>query len=126
YPRREAAAGQALLRLDGVTAARARNRPPFLKDITLDVRAGEVLGIGGLMGAGRTELLMHLIGAWGVAQAGSFELMGQRYRPRSPRDALRRGLALVSEDRKRYGLVLQRGVAFNLSLSSLERVMHWP
>ena len=126
YPRRESTPGRPLLRIEGVTASRVRNGPPFLEDITLDARAGEVLGVGGLMGAGRTELLMHLIGAWGVAQAGRFELNGQRYRPRSPRDALRRGLALVSEDRKRYGLVLQRGVAFNLSLSSLKRVMQGP
>jgi len=115
-----------LLRTDGTTAGRAGNGPPFRTDIPLAVRAGEVVGVGGLMGSGRTELLMHLLGAWGVAQAGSFELMGQHYRPRSPRDALGRGLALVSEDRKRYGLVLQRGVAFNLSLSSLKRVMQGP
>jgi D-xylose transport system ATP-binding protein len=85
-----------------------------------------VLGIGGLMGAGRTELLMHLIGAWGVRHAGSIELDGAPYRPRSPRAAFRRGLALVSEDRKRYGLVLPRSVAFNLSLASLKRVRLGP
>src|SRR5690606_22658186 len=122
----QSAPGEPLLRMQGVTAARARRSPPFLENVSLDVRAGEVLGIGGLMGAGRTELLMHLIGAWGVPRAGTFELLGRPYRPRSPRDALRRGLALVSEDRKRYGLVLQRGVAFNLSLSSLKRVMQGP
>jgi D-xylose transport system ATP-binding protein len=97
--------------VQGLTAARVRGAAPFLRDITFEIRAGEVVGIGGLMGAGRTELLMRLIGAWGAAQAGCLEVKGHPYRRRSPRDALRRGLALVSEDRKRYGLVLQRGVA---------------
>jgi D-xylose transport system ATP-binding protein len=61
-----------------------------------------------------------------VSHAGSIELNGESYRPRSPRDAFRRGLALVSEDRKRYGLVLPRSVAFNVSLASLKRVMLGP
>jgi D-xylose transport system ATP-binding protein len=126
YPRRQSAPGEPLLRTQGLTVARNKGVAPYLRDISLEVRAGEVLGIGGLMGAGRTELLMHLMGAWGIAQSGSTELLGQHYRPQSPRDALRRGLALVSEDRKRYGLVLPQGVAFNLSLSSLKRVMQGP
>jgi D-xylose transport system ATP-binding protein len=126
YPRRQVVPGRPLLSVEGLTAARRRGSTPFLRDITLTVRAGEVLGIGGLMGAGRTELLMHLIGAWGVSHAGSIELGSESYRPRSPRDAFRRGLALVSEDRKRYGLVLSRSVAFNLSLASLKRVVLGP
>ncbi len=126
YPRRQVDPGRTLLRVDGLAVARVRGGTPLLRDIGLTVRAGEVLGIGGLMGAGRTELLMHLIGAWGAQQAGTLELDGQPYRPRSPRAAFARGLALVSEDRKRYGLVLERSVAFNLSLSSLRRVMSGP
>jgi len=126
YPRRHAVPGRTLLRVEGLSVARAPGGPKFLRDVALTVRAGEVLGIGGLMGAGRTELLMHLIGAWGTRQAGSIELMGEPYRPRSPRAAMRRGLALVSEDRKRFGLVPERSVAFNLSLSSLRRVMLGP
>ena len=126
YPRRQVAPGRMLLRVDGLSVARAGRAAPFLRDIDLTVRAGEVLGIGGLMGAGRTELLMHLVGAWGAPQAGTLELEGRPYTPRTPREAFRRGLGLVSEDRKRYGLVLERSVAFNLSLSSLARVMSGP
>jgi D-xylose transport system ATP-binding protein len=69
---------------------------------------------------------MHLIGAWGIAHSGTLEVNGGAYRPRSARAALHAGLALVTEDRKRYGLVLPQGVAFNLTLSSLARVSNGP
>ena len=78
------------------------------------------------MGAGRTELLMHLIGLWGTRGRGQLELRGRPYTPSTPRAALSQGLALVSEDRKRYGLVLPQGVAFNLSLSSLANFRRGP
>jgi ABC-type branched-subunit amino acid transport system ATPase component len=78
------------------------------------------------MGAGRSELLLHLIGLWGQRRAGSVKLDGQPLACRSPREALRAGLALVTEDRKRYGLVLQQGAAFNLTLSSLARLRRGP
>jgi D-xylose transport system ATP-binding protein len=82
-----------------------------------------VLGLGGLMGAGRTELMMHLVGAWGHRVGGQVELLGAPLAAGiDPRRALGLGLALVSEDRKRYGLVLDKTVGFNLSLSSLGRV----
>ncbi|HBL17387.1 MAG TPA: hypothetical protein DD417_11755 [Elusimicrobia bacterium] len=70
------------------------------------------------MGSGRSELLMHLFGAWGTRLRGGVELGGTPLSG-SPGDALRRGLALVTEDRKRYGLVLEQSVGFNLSLSSI-------
>jgi D-xylose transport system ATP-binding protein len=119
YPRRQATPGRVLFAVRGLEVAPREGAPAQLLDIDFDVRAGEVLGIGGLMGAGRTELLMHLIGSWGVRKAGSLELDGQPFMARGPRDALQRGLALVTEDRKRYGLVPAQGVGFNLSLSSL-------
>ena len=81
-----------------------------------------VLGIGGLMGAGRTELLMHLFGAWGARRGGRVELLGKELPQLRPAEVLPRGLALVSEDRRRYGLVLDESINFNLSLSSLDRV----
>jgi D-xylose transport system ATP-binding protein len=90
-----------------------------LRGIEFEARAGEVLGIGGLMGAGRTELLMHLMGLWGNRRAGTVELDGQPFTADNPRVALAHGLAIVTEDRKRYGLVLPQGVTFNVSLSSL-------
>ena len=126
YPRRSAARGRRLLAVCGLSVVDRPGDAPRLQDISFDVYAGEVLGIGGLMGAGRTELLMHLLGLWGRREAGTVELDGQPYTARNPRAALRRGLALVSEDRKRFGLVLAQGVAFNLSLSSLQESKRGP
>jgi D-xylose transport system ATP-binding protein len=126
YPRRQPTPGKTLLAVRGLSVAPRRDAPPVLKDIEFEVAAGEVLGIGGLMGAGRTELLMHLVGLWGTRTSGQIELNGSACDLRGPRDALRRGLALVTEDRKRFGLVLAQGIAFNVSLSSLRRMRRGP
>ncbi len=109
------------LAVRGLSVAPAPGTPPFLRDLSFAVQAGEVLGFGGLMGAGRTELLMHLFGAWGRRVAGEVELGGQPYAAPSPRESIRRGLVLATEDRRRYGLVTGQEIGFNLSLSSLRR-----
>lgn len=103
-----------------------KHAPPFLRDISFELRAGEVLGIGGLMGAGRTELLMHLFGAWGQRVSGEVRLRGQSHDAASPQDSIARGLVLATEDRRRYGLVLEEEIGFNLSLSSLGRFTRAP
>ena len=107
------------LSVSDLTVADPRTGALRLHDIRFSVAPGEVLGLGGLMGAGRTELLMHLFGAWGVRRSGKVELAGRTLPPLKPHEILPRGLALVSEDRRRYGLVLPQPIAFNLSLSSL-------
>ncbi len=110
-----------LLHVRGLSVAPTKHSPPFLRDISFELRAGEVLGFGGLMGAGRTELLMHLFGAWGHRVSGEVILRNQDYPHPSPRESITRGLVLASEDRRRYGLVLGQSIGFNLSLSSLRR-----
>jgi D-xylose transport system ATP-binding protein len=75
------------------------------------------------MGAGRTETLMNLFGAWGKRAAGKVELDGKLLDNLSPDAAIRSGMVLVSEDRKRYGLVLDQDINFNLSLSSLGDIL---
>jgi len=112
-----------LLRVRGLTVLDPHTRQIRLQDISFAVAPGEVLGLGGLMGAGRTELLMHLFGAWGERRGGQVELNGRELPPLPPHEILRRGLALVSEDRRRYGLVLPESIGFNLSLSSLRRLV---
>jgi len=111
--------GPERLRVSGLTVCRDRGAEPVLHDVSFSLHAGEVLGIGGLMGAGRTELLMHLFGAWGVRTRGSVALDGTRYDRPSPGESIRRGLVLASEDRRRYGLILGQSIGFNLSLSNL-------
>jgi D-xylose transport system ATP-binding protein len=122
FPRRAPSPGDTLLRVQGLHVARAAGEPAFLHDIALSVRAGEVLGIGGLLGAGRSELLLHLFGAYGQRLRGTVELQGVAFDPRDPSAALRAGVALVSEDRRRHGLFLDAPIDFNVSLSSLARV----
>jgi D-xylose transport system ATP-binding protein len=125
YPRRQGASGAPVLRIRGLDAAPARGAAPRLRDIAFTVHAGEVLGIGGLMGAGRSELLLHLMGLWGERRGGSVEVSGEVLPPGNLRAAMRAGLAVVTEDRKRLGLVLDAGVAFNLTLSSLRAIAHY-
>ncbi|MCG8553937.1 MAG: sugar ABC transporter ATP-binding protein [Proteobacteria bacterium] len=119
FSKRERHPGEERLRVRGLQVAEQPHAKARLRDISFEVRAGEVLGIGGLMGAGRSELLLHLFGAWGSCQAGRIELDGKSLQGHTPAESIRRGLVLVSEDRKRHGLVLGQSVAFNMSLSSL-------
>ncbi len=122
FPRHAApTGGEVRLAVRGLSVAREADGAPFLRDISFELRAGEVLGLGGLMGAGRTELLMHLFGAWGHRVAGEVSLGGAPYESPEPDESIARGLVLASEDRRRYGLVLDQSIGFNLSLSSLGR-----
>ena len=118
YARREGKVGAPVLEVRGLDVADERGRPR-LRGIGFTLHAGEVLGIGGLMGAGRSELLMHLFGAWGRRTQGEVRLAGMPYAPRDPKAALACGVALLTEDRRRYGLHLDETIGFNLSLSSL-------
>src|ERR1043166_8052577 len=122
FPRRAANPAATVLEVEGVNVAPAQTGGNFLSDITFSVRAGEVLGLGGLMGAGRTELLMHLFGAWGRRVSGTVRLHGRELREAKPDEVIRRGMVLVSEDRRRYGLILDKAIGFNLSLSSLRNL----
>jgi D-xylose transport system ATP-binding protein len=97
-----------------------------LSGISLELRAGEVLGVGGLLGSGRTELLMHLFGAYGRRTGGKVELLGAAYDRPTPARSLRAGMSLVSEDRRRYGLCLELGIDFNTTLSNLSRLRGKP
>ncbi|WP_254510142.1 sugar ABC transporter ATP-binding protein [Anatilimnocola floriformis] len=92
-----------------------------LKDISFELRRGEVLGFAGLMGAGRTELLECLFGASEVRPQGSIELLGRELSLRHPVDACREGIALVTEDRKRLGIFAAMNVGQNISLCTLDK-----
>lgn len=113
---------QPLLSVRGVWLDNPRptpTRPRLVDDIAFDVAQGEVLGLAGLMGAGRTELLETLFGARADRSGGEIRLAGQRVAIASPAEAKAAGIALVTEDRKRDGLVLGASVGFNISLTVL-------
>jgi D-xylose transport system ATP-binding protein len=118
FPRRPTTPGETLLSVKGLSVAERAGEKARLSGISFDLRQGEVLGIGGLMGAGRSELLMHLFGIWGKRTAGSATLEKAPLGG-SPGACIKQGLVLVTEDRKRYGLVLDQTVGFNLSLSAI-------
>jgi ABC-type sugar transport system ATPase subunit len=93
-----------------------------LRGVDLTVRAGEIVGLAGLMGAGRTEVLESVFGVHpGHTVDGRFWLDGKPYRPTSPKAAIRHGIAMVAEDRKGQSLVLANSVRFNTSLAALGR-----
>jgi D-xylose transport system ATP-binding protein len=123
HPRAPSAPGRTLLEVRDWSVEDRLNPGRFvLRGVSLDVREGEILGIGGLMGAGRTALLTSLFGA-SEGVTGRLRLLGRPERGPfgSPRDAVEAGLALVGEDRKRSGLVLGASVGQNLTLVVLER-----
>jgi ribose transport system ATP-binding protein len=116
-PPRPAPTGSPLLRV------RALRRPPLVRDVSFDLHAGEVLGLAGLVGSGRTEVVRMIFGADPPAD-GAIELDGARLRLRSPVDAIRRGIALLPEDRRHEGLVLDFTARENITLASLGRYRH--
>jgi ribose transport system ATP-binding protein len=118
---RSAAAPAEPRRREGAPVLRVRGlrRRPALREVGFDLRAGEILGLAGLVGSGRTETLRALCGA-DAAEGGELELRGSRRRLfGSPREALHEGLALVTEDRKQQGLLLPLAIRANLTLNRL-------
>ncbi|HHT73735.1 MAG TPA: sugar ABC transporter ATP-binding protein [Firmicutes bacterium] len=108
----------------GELALEVRNlsTPELLQDISFKAYRGEVLGIAGLVGAGRTELARAIIGADPLLQ-GEILINGRKVEIRSPKDAVRHGLVLLTEDRKSQGLVLNNTVLFNATLANLQKYL---
>ncbi|MCL1854377.1 MAG: xylose ABC transporter ATP-binding protein [Clostridia bacterium] len=92
-----------------------------LENINFSARKGEILGIAGLMGAGRTELILSMLGVWGKRASGEVRLFGKAISTRSPSDVIGAGVSYLSEDRKGNGLVLIQNVKDNMALASLKR-----
>jgi ribose transport system ATP-binding protein len=118
YPRRRSAPGEELLRVEGL------NRGRLVRGVSFSLRRGEILGITGLLGAGRTELARTLVGAE-RAESGTVRLGGRPIVIRHPKDALAHGLGLVPEDRKTQGLVLGLSVERNVALPNTRRLSSW-
>jgi len=104
--------GPPLLRVNGL------ERGTRLRNVSLDVECGEVVGLGGLLGAGRTETARAIFGADSL-DAGTMALRGERFTPSAPRDAIAARVAFVSEDRKAEGIIPELSVRENLTLAAL-------
>lgn len=106
-------------------ASRGRDELPAVEDASLSVRAGEIVSLAGLQGSGASELLWGLFGARGRRASGSMMLDGQAVTIRSPREAISRGIALLTNDRKANGLVLSMSVIANAVMADLPRLSPW-
>jgi rhamnose transport system ATP-binding protein len=116
FPKRVVPIGGPVLEVDGLNASAVG-----LHDVSFHVRRGEIVGVAGLVGAGRTELARVLFGLE-PATGGTVRLNGEPLAPRSPEDAIARGVAYLPEDRRRHGVVLDLSIAANLTLAALDRV----
>jgi ABC-type sugar transport system ATPase subunit len=116
-----------LLRVERLTLAAADHRTrKKLDGISFSLRKGEIIGVAGLLGAGRTELLECLFGASSMTPSGNIQFCGRQVSFRKPSDAMAAGIALVTEDRKRLGLFDQMTVASNITITKLESLRTGP
>ena len=122
-----ASSGETVLAVKGISRARESSgrNAIALDDLSIEVKAREILGFAGLVGAGRTELARIIFGA-DHCDRGVLYLNGLELSPlRSPKDAIRAGIALVPEDRKQQGCFLEQSITQNLTLPSLKRIARW-
>jgi rhamnose transport system ATP-binding protein len=116
FPKRSVPLGEPVLELRGVGCEEAG-----VRDVSLTVRAGEIVGLAGLVGAGRTELARTLFGLT-PADRGEILVRGRAVRIEEPADAIAQGIAYLPEDRRRHGVVLEMPISANLTLASLRRL----
>ena len=115
YPSRDVKIGKEVLKVKGLT------RKGTFHDVSFSVRAGEVLGVSGLMGAGRTEIMQAIFGNLSY-ESGSIEIDGKEVKISNPRQAMEQGIGFITEDRKTEGLMLDKSIRENISLCNLGRI----
>lgn len=115
-----------ILRVENLSLQNPDNaNRPILNNINFELKEGEVLGLYGLMGAGRTELFESLFGLHHRSTTGTIMLKGTETHFKSPADAIASGMALVPEDRKKNGIIPGMSVAENISLTVLDKIIKW-
>ena len=123
FPTREHEFGNTVLEIKNLTAYSVDSPDKkVVNSVSFSVREGEVLGIAGLMGAGRSELLMSVFGAWQGNYSREIYINGVQTEIDSPRDAISQGIGFVTEDRKRFGLILEQTILDNMTLAGLRRI----
>ena len=114
--------GETVLKVKNLTAFEPETDKKLVDAISFHVKKGEVLGIAGLMGAGRSELLMTIFGAHLGKSSGEIFVEGNRVEIDSPSKAIKSGIGFVTEDRKRFGLILDQTIANNITLAGLKKI----
>ena len=115
YPSRNVKIGKEVLKVKELT------RKGTFHDVNFSVRAGEVLGVSGLMGAGRTEIMQAIFGNLSY-ESGTIEIDGKEVKISNPRQAMEHGIGFITEDRKTEGLMLDKSIRKNISLCNLRRI----
>lgn len=115
YPKRDVKIGEEVLRVEGLT------KEKVFYDVSFDVRAGEVLGVAGLMGAGRTEIMQAIFGSISKNR-GQIYIDGKQVTIKNPRQAIAAGIGFITEDRKTEGLLLEKSIAENIEIANLKSV----
>ena len=115
YPARDVKIGKEVLRVEGLTHGK------LFRDVSFSVRAGEVLGVSGLMGAGRTEIMQAIFGNLPVV-SGKVFIEGKEVSIKNPRQAIAAGIGFITEDRKTEGLLLEKSIAENIEIANLGKV----
>ena len=122
FPKGNRQPGNVIFEVEGLEAVDPNNpNRKILDGVTFNVRKGEILGIAGLMGSGRTELVLTLFGEYAKITKGQIRIEGKAVEPKSARGAINLGLSLVPEDRKKMGLVLIQSILRNISLPNLDQ-----
>jgi D-xylose transport system ATP-binding protein len=122
FPKGNRKPGEVILEVEDLHAINPDNKSiEVLKGVNFNLRKGEILGIAGLMGSGRTELVMTLFGEYGKITQGKIKMEGQELNIHNSRQAVQHGISLVPEDRKRHGLVLMQSILRNISLANLDQ-----
>jgi D-xylose transport system ATP-binding protein len=123
FPTTEHEFGEVALEVKNITAEDPNLKGKHLVDnVSFKVHKGEVLGISGLMGAGRSELLMSIFGAHKGQVSGEIFVDGEKTKINSPGDAIKNGIGFVTEDRKRFGLILEQTILSNQTLAGLKKI----
>ena len=117
YPPKENRSGDTILEVKNITTA-------YIDNISFELKSGEILGFAGLVGAGRTETARAIFGADPLA-SGEIAVKGRKVKIKSPRDAIRYGIGLIPEDRKRHGALLGMSIKGNITYSSLQSVSRY-
>jgi D-xylose transport system ATP-binding protein len=126
YPRRPHARGEVALEIRNWTVyAPDISTRPAVNNVSFKAYRGEILGIAGLVGSGRTELAMSIIGAWGIKTSGKIFIDGKEATINNPREAIQSGISCLSENRKEQGLVLGMDVKENITGASSSQISRY-